>query len=121
MKSQGLHKAFISGSTSTYHTHVKLYHFEIYQEWCKEKKIEMHWHAIPEGENKGDKMQGTLTRVFKKIEEKVPQEFTKKELLDANARFIVTDDQVRTFFFLSNIPIYLQLAGPGTNQEGSVL
>ena len=99
VKSQALHKAFISGSISTYRIHVKSYHFEIYQEQCKEKKIEMHWHAIPGGENKGDKMQGTLNGVFKKIEEKVPQEFMKKELLDAVARFIITDDQVRTFFF----------------------
>ena len=78
MKSRGLWRAFISGSSSTYHVHAKSLHFKLYEEWCKEQGIEMHWRAVPDyyykkEQKKACMKQGTLDVVFKKMDGEVPK------------------------------------------------
>jgi hypothetical protein len=90
-------KAFITGSNSTCHYHIRQ-HYEVYREKCKAASIpEQHWAILRDiweamEDEKGSVTQKTLDGTFKKVT--LPTEFTHKGICDALAKFIVCDDQV---------------------------
>ena len=60
----------------------------------------MHWRVVPDDyyekeQKKACMKQGTLDVTLLKMDGEVPQDFMKEMLLDAVAKLVVTDDQVR--------------------------
>ena|SRR6266498_4018067 len=105
IKANGKRKAFFKGGNSTcqYHVHQ---HYEVYSEKCKAADIPVNHWAIPrpiwkrmEEEKDADK-QGQTTK--KKAQQQLkfdtvlgPREFTRSATLQAVAKLIATNNQVR--------------------------
>jgi hypothetical protein len=93
----GQKKAFLTGSNLSCCTHLHC-HYEIYQQWCKERNIPENHHCTPwhiwrvMKARKNPLVQGTLDGIFMK--ETGPQEFSWEAVLGAIAWFVACNDQV---------------------------
>lgn len=94
----GLRKAFHIGGNSSCRQHLRQ-HWQLYEKMCKENSIPVNHWAVPRGiwrEKKAEKV-GEPTEQsiigFEKITG--PREFTREGVLEAVAKLIATDDQVK--------------------------
>jgi hypothetical protein len=94
---KSLKDCFLLGSNSTCRGHIAIYHSEEYKKWCEAATppIKLNFRCIPQeagAKDKSEKQQSVLT--FSKVKA-TATEFTREALLDAVAKLIVCDDQVR--------------------------
>jgi hypothetical protein len=100
---EGMQKAFLKGSNSSCHQHLRQ-HFKEYKSKCEDANIPTHHWAIPqniwnkmeeekEGRGKtGRQAQSTLDGMIEMT--KGPREFTQDGVLHAVAQLVACDDQV---------------------------
>ena len=102
-KLKGLRKAFFCGSNTSCRQHIRQ-HYAVYQEWCREQNLTENQRAIPphilkEREAaKSPKKQMKLDDVVIKV--KPPTEYSRDGILEAVAKLIACDDQVRLTLIL---------------------
>jgi hypothetical protein len=101
VKENGKRRALHAGGNSSCRAHIRK-HYPLYKERCKDLDIPENHYALPrdlwkkmqeEKKNPKAKQQGNLDGTFKAI--KGPVDFTREGVLDAVARFVACDDQVR--------------------------
>jgi hypothetical protein len=92
-----LRACFLRGSNSTCRGHIAGHHFKEYEKRCgaATPPIELNFRCIPEGVKKvrREAMQESQRRLtFMSVT--VPEEFTRRGILEAIARYIACEDQV---------------------------
>lgn len=101
MKKWGLRKVFHVGGNSSCRQHLRQ-HWELYKKKCEENDIPVNHWAIPRAIVKKmevDKLDAENKEIQTKLGfEKMtaPREFTREGILQAVAKLIATDDQVRS-------------------------
>jgi hypothetical protein len=94
----GKRKAFHVGGNSSCRQHLRQ-HWDLYSKECKDKKIPIHHWATPrhiwkqQEDEKAGKNKGQSKLEFETSTG--PREFTREGVVEAVAKLIATDDQVR--------------------------
>ena len=93
-----LRQCFLKGGNSTCCMHIASNHFEEYERLCKAMKVKVNHRCIPEALGLARKAKGKgkeKASTQSKLEFGKAVEFTREGILEAVAKFIACDNQVR--------------------------
>jgi hypothetical protein len=99
-----LRQCFFKGGNSTCRGHIASNHFEEYERLCKAMKVKVNHRCIPEVVAHARKVKGKeKVPMQSKLEFGKVVEFTREGTLEAVAKFIACDNQVRQCLMLCAI------------------